>query len=114
MTVSFDDKIESAREPEDSVKLADSDSNFVVQKMAEGEFEGQLNDKSVATLSHPASSGHPCHMRWYQPTRTPIPLRTSTNTRVHLSLHFQTVACPRRKIALKMVFECDRHPTVGD
>ena len=71
MTVSFDDKIESAREPEGLGKLADSDSNFVVQKMAEGEFEGQLNDKSIGVVltsllgSSPVIAGGPTYTHTY-------------------------------------------------
>lgn len=71
MTVSFDDKIESAREPEGLGKLADSDSNFVVQKMAEGEFEGQLNDKSIGVVltsllgSSPTIAGGPTYTHTY-------------------------------------------------
>lgn len=82
MTVSFDDKIESAREPEGLGKLADSDSNFVVQKMAEGEFEGQLNDKSVGLVltsllgSSPVTAGGPTYTHTY----------TLSNSNQHQSL----------------------------
>ena len=49
-TISFDDKIESAREAEGVGKLADSDSLFVTQKMAKGEFESNLDDKLAGII----------------------------------------------------------------
>lgn len=82
MTVSFDDKTETAREPEGLGKIADSDSNFVVQKMAEGEFEGQLNDKSIGIVltsllgASPVITGGPTYTHTY----------TLANTNQHQSL----------------------------
>ncbi len=49
-TISFDDKVETAREAEGMGKLADSDSNFVTQKMASGEFESNLDDKLAGII----------------------------------------------------------------
>ena len=63
MTVSFDDKIESAREPEDSVNQLTLIAIFCCSEDGRGEFEGQLNDKSVGLCS-PASSVITCHSRW--------------------------------------------------
>lgn len=82
MTVSFDDKTETAREPEGLGKIADSDSNFVVQKMAEGEFEGQLNDKSIGIVltsllgASPVTAGGPTYTHTY----------TLANTNQHQSI----------------------------
>lgn len=50
VTISFDDKIESARESEGLGKIADSDSLFVTQKMGSGSIESQLDDKLVGIL----------------------------------------------------------------
>lgn len=44
-TISFDDKVETAREEEALGKIADSDNLFVTQKMASGEIESNLDDK---------------------------------------------------------------------
>lgn len=49
-TISFDDKVETAREQEGLGKLADSDANFVTQKMASGEFESNLDDKLAGII----------------------------------------------------------------
>ena len=49
-TISFEDKVETARESEGVGKLADSDANFVTQKMASGEFESNLDDKLVGII----------------------------------------------------------------
>lgn len=62
-TISFDDKTETAREQEGLGKLADSDANFVVQQMAEGEIEAMLDDKGLGIIltsllgSSPVSTG---------------------------------------------------------
>ena len=49
-TISFDDKVETARESEGMGKLADSDANFVTQRMASGEFESNLDDKLAGII----------------------------------------------------------------
>ena len=49
-TISFDDKVETARETEGVGKLADSDAVFVTQKMAKGEFESNLDDKLAGII----------------------------------------------------------------
>lgn len=49
-TISFDDKIESARQQEALGKIADSDSNFVTQKYGEGDFEFQVDDRSIGII----------------------------------------------------------------
>lgn len=49
-TITFDDKISSAREQEGLGKIADSDSNFVTQVQGEGEIEIMLDDKSLGII----------------------------------------------------------------
>lgn len=49
-TISFDDKVETAREQEGVGKLADSDAIFVTQRMAAGEFESNLDDKLAGII----------------------------------------------------------------
>lgn len=45
VTISFDDKTETAREAEGLGKIADSDANYVTQRMAEGDVEFQVDDR---------------------------------------------------------------------
>lgn len=45
VTISFDDKTETARESEGMGKIADSDANYVVQKTGEGDVEFQADDR---------------------------------------------------------------------
>lgn len=62
-TISFDDKVEIAREDEALGKIADSDNLFVTQKMASGEIESNLDDKLLGIFltslfgSSPSTSG---------------------------------------------------------
>lgn len=49
-TISFDDKIDSAREQEGLGKIADSDSNFVTQVMGDGDIEIMLDDKTLGII----------------------------------------------------------------
>lgn len=81
-TVSFDDKTTTARENEGLGKIADSDANFVVQKMAEGEFESNLDDKIIGIVltsllgSSPVTAGGPTYTHTY----------TLSNSNQHQSL----------------------------
>lgn len=81
-TVSFDDKTTTARENEGLGKIADSDANFVVQKMAEGEFESNLDDKIIGLVltsllgSSPVTTGGPTYTHTY----------TLSNSNQHQSL----------------------------
>lgn len=45
VTISFDDKTDTARESEGLGKIADSDANYVVQQRAEGDVEFQVDDR---------------------------------------------------------------------
>lgn len=49
-SISFDDKVEKARETSAFANIQDSDSAFVTQKYAEGEFEAELRDKSLGAI----------------------------------------------------------------
>lgn len=70
-TVSFDDKIESARQDEALGVIADSDSLFVTQKMAEGDVEFDLTDKEIGIIltsllgSSPNITGGPTYAHAY-------------------------------------------------
>lgn len=70
-TISFDDKVTEAREDEGLGKLADSDAKFVVTKMAEGEIESNLDDKSIGLIltslmgSSPVTAGGPTYTHTY-------------------------------------------------
>lgn len=70
-TISFDDKVTEAREDEGLGVLADSDAKFVVSKMAEGEFESNLNDKNLGLIlssimgSSPVTTGGPTYAHTY-------------------------------------------------
>lgn len=70
-TVSFDDKIESARQDEALGIIADSDSNFVTQKMAEGDIEFDLTDKEIGIIltsllgASPTITGGPTYAHTY-------------------------------------------------
>lgn len=49
-TISFDDKINIAREEEGMGKIADSDSKFVTSQRGEGEVESNLDDKNLGII----------------------------------------------------------------
>lgn len=63
VTMSFGDRTETAREEQGQGVIADSDSNYVVMKMGEGEVEAQLYDKALGVIltgvlgAAPSSSG---------------------------------------------------------
>lgn len=48
--MSFRDTVETAREEQGQGKIADSDSNYVVMKMGEGDVEAQLYDKALGVI----------------------------------------------------------------
>lgn len=81
-TISFDDKTTTAREDEGLGKIADSDANFVVNKMAEGEIEANLDDKLLGVFltsllgSSPVTAGGPTYTHTY----------TLSNSNQHQSL----------------------------
>ena len=62
-TMSYRDVVEEAREEQAFGVLADSDSKFVTQKMAEGEIESQIHDKALGAVltgvlgASPSTSG---------------------------------------------------------
>lgn len=70
-TISFDDKVTEAREDEGMGVLADSDSKFVVSRMGEGEFESNLDDKSLGVIlssiigTSPVTTGGPTYSHAY-------------------------------------------------
>lgn len=49
-TVSFDDRVTTAREEEGLGRIEDSDANFVTQRMGEGEIEMDLEDKNLGLI----------------------------------------------------------------
>ena len=75
-TISFDDKIEQAREEEAMGRIADSDAAFVTQKMADGEFESNLDDKTVGIIltsllgASPTTTGAPTYAHTYAQSNT--------------------------------------------
>lgn len=81
-TISFDDKIEQAREEEAMGRLAGSDAAFVTQKMADGTFESNLDDKTIGIIltsllgASPVITGGPTYLHTY----------TLSNTNQHKSL----------------------------
>lgn len=81
-TISFDDKVETARENEGLGKIADSDSNFVTQKMGSGEIEANLDDKLLGIFltgvmgASPVTTGGPTYAHTY----------TLSNSNQHQSL----------------------------
>lgn len=71
VTMSFRDTTETAREEQGQGVIADSDSNYVVMKMGEGEVEAQLYDKALGVIltgvlgASPSSSGGPPYTHTY-------------------------------------------------
>ena len=70
-TVSFDDKIETDRQDEALGVIADSDSLFVTQKMAQGDVEFDVTDKEIGIIltsllgSSPTITGGPTYAHTY-------------------------------------------------
>lgn len=50
VTMSFSERTETAREEQGQGFIADSDSNYVVMKMGEGDVEAQLYDKALGVI----------------------------------------------------------------
>lgn len=75
-TMSFQDTVEEAREEEAMGVLADSDSKYVVMKMAEGEVESQLRDKALGVIltglvgASPSTSGSGTYTHTYTLSNT--------------------------------------------
>lgn len=86
-TISFDDKTETARENEGLGRLADSDSNFVTQKMSQGEIEFNLDDKLLGIIltgimgASPVTTGSNPYTHTYT--------LSNTNQRQSLSILYQ-------------------------
>lgn len=75
-TMSFQDRIEEAREEQGLGIVADSDSKYVTQKMGEGEIEAQIYDKAIGAIltgligSAPSSAGSNPYTHTYTLTQT--------------------------------------------
>lgn len=75
-TMSFFDRVETAREEQGQGIIADSDSNYVTMKMGEGEVEAQVYDKALGALltgligSSPSSGAGPPYTHTYTLTQT--------------------------------------------
>lgn len=86
-SISFDDKVTTAREEEGLGRIEDSDSNFVTNKFGEGEIEFDLNDKQVGLFlssimgASPVTAGGPTYTHTYS--------LSNTNTHQTLSLAYQ-------------------------
>lgn len=50
VTMSFRDSVETAREEQGQGVIADSDSNYIVMQMGEGDVEAQLYDKALGVI----------------------------------------------------------------
>ncbi len=81
-SISFDDKVTTAREEEGLGRIEDSDSNYVTNRYGEGEIEFDLNDYQVGLFltslfgAAPTTAGGPTY------THT----QNFTNTNTHKSL----------------------------
>lgn len=70
-TISFDDRVTTAREEEGLGQRADSDANFVTQRMGEGELESNLDDKNLGIFltgllgASPVTTGGPTYAHTY-------------------------------------------------
>ncbi len=86
-SITFDDKVTTAREEEGLGRIEDSDSNFVVNKFGEGEIEFDLNDKQVGLFitsllgASPTTAGGPTYTHTYA--------LANTNTHQTISLAYQ-------------------------
>lgn len=86
-SISFDDKVTTAREDEGLGRIEDSDSNYVVNKYGEGDLEFDLNDYQLGAIltsllgAAPTSTGGPTYAHAYA--------LTNTNTHKTLSLAYQ-------------------------
>lgn len=86
-TISFDDKVTTARETEGLGRIEDSDSNYVVNKYGEGDLEFDLNDLNLGVFltsllgASPTTSGGPTYAHAYA--------LSNTNTHKTMSLAYQ-------------------------
>lgn len=70
-SMSFFDRTETAREEQGQGVIADSDSNYVTQKMGEGEIEAQIYDKALGVFlsgllgASPSTGGGPPYTHTY-------------------------------------------------
>ena len=86
-SISFDDKVTTAREEEGLARIEDSDANYVTNKFGEGEIEFDLNDKQVGLFltsifgASPVTAGGPTYTHTYS--------LQNTNTHQTLSLAYQ-------------------------
>ena len=70
-TISFDDKVTTAREEEGLGRIEDSDSNYVVNKYGEGDLEFDLNDLNLGIFltsllgASPTTTGGPTYAHDY-------------------------------------------------
>lgn len=82
VTMSFRDTVETAREDQGQGVIADSDSNYVVMQMGEGDVEAQLYDKALGIIligvlgASPVTSGSNPYTHTY----------TLANTNQHKSI----------------------------
>lgn len=86
-SISFDDKVTTAREQEGLGRIEDSDSNYVVNKYGEGDLEFDLNDLNLGVFltsllgASPTSTGGPTYAHAYA--------LSNTNTHKTISLAYQ-------------------------
>jgi len=85
VTMSVKDTVEEAREEQGFGVLADSDSKFVVMKMAEGELESQLYDKALGAILTGVLGASPSTGGSYTHTYT----LSNTNAGKTVSLYWQ-------------------------
>ena len=86
-SISFDDKVVTARQDEGMGRIEDSDSNFVITKNGEGDVEIDLNDYNIGLFltslmgASPVITGGPTYVHTYG--------LTNTNTHKTISLAYQ-------------------------
>lgn len=86
-SISFDDKVTTAREEEGLGRIEDSDSNLVTNKYGEGDLEFDLNDLNLGVLltsligASPNSTGGPTYTHAFT--------LANTNTHKTISLAYQ-------------------------
>lgn len=86
-SISFDDKVTTARETEGLGRIEDSDANYVVNKYGEGDLEFDLNDLNLGVFltsllgASPTTSGGPTYAHAYA--------LANTNTHKTISLAYQ-------------------------
>lgn len=86
-SISFDDKVSTAREEEGLGRIEDSDSNYVTNRYGEGEIEFDLNDYQVGLFltsllgAAPTTTGGPTYTHTFA--------FTNSNTHKSLSIAYQ-------------------------